>query len=167
MGRSATYGAPFRDIAQLRPGDDVVVTMAQGTVSYKVIDVRRAGDPFPQPLAAGHARLTLETSEGHGPFAALTPGSVVYVDAESDKGFVPPSGFPATVPDSEQVMGTDHGAPPLLVLHLTLLLVATLAVVAARQRWSARLVWVVAMPVVLALAWATTDVAVRLLPNVV
>jgi sortase A len=167
MGRSATYGAPFRDIAQLRPGDDVVVTMAQGTVSYKVIDVRRAGDPFPQPLAAGHARLTLETSEGHGPFAALTPGSVVYVDAESDKGFVPPSGFPATVPDSEQVMGTDHGALPLLVLHLTLLLVATLAVVAARQRWSARLVWVVAMPVVLALAWATTDVAVRLLPNVV
>ncbi len=42
----------------------------------------------------------------------------------------------------------------------------TLGVVAARQRWSAALVWVVAAPVALALAWSTTDVVMRLLPNV-
>ena len=51
--------------------------------------------------------------------------------------------------------------------HLALLLAATLGVVVARQRWSAPLVWIVALPVAVALAWSTTDVVMRLLPNVV
>ncbi len=43
----------------------------------------------------------------------------------------------------------------------------TLGVVAARQRWSTVLVWVVASPLVLALSWASTDVVMRLLPNLI
>jgi sortase A len=167
MGRGATYGAPFRDLAKLRPGDDIEVTMAQGVVRFEVVNVRRAGDPYSQPLAAGGARLVLETAEGSGPFAALTPGDVLYVDADAPKGFVPPSGLPRTVPDPELVMHSDRGAFPLLALHLALLLAVTLAVVAARQRWSSTLVWIVATPAAVALAWSTTDVVMRLLPNVV
>ena len=91
---------------------------------------------------------------------------MLYVDADAPKGFVPPAGLPDAVPDSEQVMARDTGAFPLLALHLALLLAVTLGVVAARQRWSAALVWVVAAPVALALAWSTTDVVMRLLPNV-
>jgi sortase A len=166
-GRAATYGAPFRDLGRLRPGDDINVVMSQGEVHFKVIDVRRAGDPFPQPLPAGGARLVLVTAEGHGPFAALAPGSVLYVDADAAQGFIPPSGLPATVPDPELAMHSDHGAYPLLALHLALLLAVTLGVVIARQRWSDRLVWVVSTPVVVALAWSTTDVVMRLLPNLV
>ena len=64
-------------------------------------------------------------------------------------------------------MERDTGAFPLLALHLALLLAVTYGVVAARQRWSAPLVWVVATPIALALAWATTDVVMRLLPNVI
>jgi sortase A len=167
MGRAATYGAPFRDLAKLRPGDDITVVMAQGEVRFEVVDLRRAGDPFPQPLAAGASRLVLETGEGSGPLASLTPDSVLYVDADAPQGFIPPSGLPAAVPDSEQVMGQDTSALPLLVLYLALLVALTLGVVAARQRWSAALVWVVTTPVALALVWATTDVAARLLPNVI
>ena len=167
MGRAATYGAPFRDLGKLRPGDDIDVVMAQGEVHFKVVNVRRPGDPYSQPLAAGATRLILATAEGSGPFASLTPGSVLYVDADAPKGFVPPSGLPATVPDPELVMEWDPGAFPLLALHLALLLAATLGVVVARQRWSAPLVWIVAVPVVVALAWSTTDVVMRLLPNVV
>ena len=141
--------------------------MAQGEVHYEVVTVRRPGDPYSQPLAAGAARLTLVTAEGSGPLASLTPSSVVYVDADAPKGFIPPSGLPETVPEPELVMNSDHGAFPLLALHLALLLAVTLGVVAARQRWSAPLVWVVATPVVLALAWSTTDVVMRLVPNVV
>jgi sortase A len=166
-GRSTTYGAPFRDLALLRPGDDIGVVMAQGEVHFTVIGLRRAGDPYPQPLAPGHARLTLATAEGTGALAALRPNSVLYVDADAETGFIPPMGFPTAVPEAEQVMGTDSSALPLLVLYLALLLVLTLGVVAARQRWSAPLVWVVTTPVVLGLAWATTDVVMRLLPNVV
>ena len=167
MGRAATYGAPFRDLGKLRPGDDIVVVMAQGEVAFEVVNVRRAGDPYPQPLPAGGARLVLETAEGSGPLASLTPSSVIYVDADAPKGFVPPSGLPRTVPDPEQVMSSDDGAFPLLALHLALLLAATLGVVVARQRWSAPLVWIVAAPVAVALAWSATDVVMRLLPNVV
>lgn len=168
FGRAATYGAPFRDLGQLKVGDTIDVVMAQGEVKdFKVVNVRRAGDPYSQPLPAGGARLILATAEGSGALAALTPGSVLYVDADAPKGFIPPSGLPATVPDPEQIMHSDHGAFPLLALHLALLLAASLGVVAARQRWSARLVWIVAAPVAVALAWSTTDVVMRLLPNVV
>lgn len=166
-GRGATYGAPFADIASLAPGDIVKVVAAQGPVQLTVTGVRRTGDPLPQPLAAGHARLTLATAEGQGRLRALRPGEVVYVDAEADKAFAAPAGLPATVPDSEKAMAKDPGALPLLSLCLALLLALTLGVVAARQRWSAVLVWVVASPLVLALAWATTDVVMRLLPNLI
>ena len=48
--------------------------MAQGEVHFKVVNVRRAGDPYSQPLPAGGARLILGTAEGSGPLAALSPG---------------------------------------------------------------------------------------------
>jgi sortase A len=71
------------------------------------------------------------------------------------------------VPDSEKAMAADGGALPLLALCLALLLATTLGVVAARQRWSAVLVWVVAAPLVIALSWVATDVVMRLLPNLI
>ena len=44
FGRAATYGGPFHDLGKLRPGDDIVVVMAQGEVHFKVVNVRRAGE---------------------------------------------------------------------------------------------------------------------------
>ncbi|MFA6297840.1 MAG: sortase [Nocardioides sp.] len=167
MGRATTYGGPFGDLGELVEGDIITVVSAQGTQAFTVLGVRRPGDPLPQPLAEGAARLTLVTAEGAGRFASLAPDSVLYVDADADEGFAAPSGRPAVVPDSEKPLATDDGALPLLALDLTLLLALTLGVVAARQRWSTPLVWVVASPVAIALSWATTDVVMRLLPNVI
>lgn len=167
MGRAATYGGPFGDLGALVAGDQITVVSAQGTLDFTVLGVRRPGDPLPQPLAEGAARLTLVTAEGGGRFASLTPDSVLYVDADAAEGFAAPGGRPAVVPDSEKPLATDDGALPLLALDLTLLLALTLGVIAARQRWSTPLVWVVASPVAIALAWATTDVVMRLLPNVI
>ncbi|GAB3200518.1 sortase [Nocardioides hungaricus] len=166
-GRAATYGGPFARITELRPGDEIEVVGAQGGKTFTVSAVRRAGDPLPQPVAAGAARLTLVTAEGSGRLGALTPDSVVYVDADAKKGFPAPPGRPAAVPDSEKAMAADGGALPLLALCLALLLATTLGVVAARQRWSAVLVWVVAAPLVIALSWVATDVVMRLLPNLI
>jgi sortase A len=166
-GRATTYGGPFRDITELRPGDRIEVTGAQGTKAYTVSGVRQGGDPLPQPLAAGAGRLTLVSSQGSGRLGALTPDTVVYVDAETKKAFPAPPGRPVAVPDSEKAMAADPGALPLLGLCLALLLAVTLGVVAARQRWSTVLVWVVATPLVLALSWVSTDVVMRLLPNLI
>jgi sortase A len=165
FGRAATYGAPFARITELRAGDEITVTMAQGRRTFHVVDVRRAGDPLPQPLADGAARLTLVTAEGSGRLGGMAPGSAVYVDAEASKGFPAPAGLPSAIPAPERVMAHDNGALPLLVLCLGLLLALTLGMVSARQRWSAVRVWVVASAPAIALAWFTTDVVMRLLPN--
>jgi sortase A len=166
-GRASTYGAPFRDVPELVTGDVVEVISAQGSLRFRVLGVRRAGDPLPQPAEAGHARLTLVTAEGDGSFAAITPDRVVYVDAEATEAFPAPPGRPAGSPASEQGMARDTGALPLLTLCLGGLLGATLGLLWARGRWPAPLVWVVGSPVVIALSWLTTDVVMRLLPNLI
>jgi sortase A len=166
-GRAATYGGPFADLPDLQVGDTFTATGAQGRKTFTVIGVRRAGDPLPQPLVAGAARLTLVTAEGSGRFGAISPDSVVYVDADAKKAFPAPPGRPTAVPDSEKAMAADRGALPLLALCLALLLALTLGVVAARQRWSTVLVWVIASPLAIALSWASTDVVMRLLPNLI
>lgn len=165
MGRAQTYGGPFADLAGLAAGDTITTVTAQGTTAFTVLGVRRAGDPLPQPLPAGSSRLTLVTSESSGALGGLTSGSVLYVDADAATAFATPAGRPAAVPDAERPLATDPGALPLLVLHLTVLLALTLGVIAARQRFAAALVWVVATPVALTVAWSTTDVAMRMLPN--
>lgn len=166
-GRAATYGAPFGEITTLHPGDQIEVVNGQGTTVYRVAGVRRAGDPLPQPVATDAARLTLVTAEGSGRLGSLAPDSVVYVDADAPKGFPAPSGRYPGVPASELAMTADTSALPLLALCFALLLALTLGIVAARQRWRTALVWVVAAPVAIALSWATTDVAMRLLPNLI
>jgi sortase A len=167
FGRARTYGAPFARIGELLPGDRIDVTTAQGVTRFRVIGVRRAGDPLPQPRPEDAARLVLvsgETSGGRVP--SLSPGRVVYVDAEADEAFDTPAGLPRVVPDPELAMGAESGAVlPLLTVCLGLLLALTLGVIAARQRFGAALVWVVTTPVVIAVAWLTTDVVMRLLPN--
>lgn len=166
-GRATTYGGPFGAIDELAPGDKIEAVGAQGRKVFTVIGVRTEGDPLPQPLAEGGARLTLVTAYGTTRFGALVPDGAVYVDADAKKGYAAPAGRPVAVPDSEKAMAWEPGAVPLLALCLALLLALTLGVIAARQRWSAVLVWVVAAPLVIALAWATTDVVMRLLPNLI
>jgi sortase A len=165
MGRSATYGAPFAKITSLRPGDDIVVLGGQGRVTYTVTDVRRAGDPIPAaPVGASAGRLILATADGSGFLYRLRASDVVYVDADTTKAF--PSGpvYPS-VPNAEKAMQHDPAAWPLLVLLLAFLAALVLAVSIARRHLRAVLVWLVAAPVAIALAWAVTDQVMRLLPN--
>ncbi|GAB3865266.1 sortase [Nocardioides maradonensis] len=166
-GRATTYGGPFRRLAELRVGDRIDVTMGQGRITFHVIDLRREGDPLPQPAAPGAARLTLATSIGHGFLGGLTRGSTLYVDAEAAKGFGSPGGYSPSVPSSEEAMKAGTEALPLLTLWLALLVGLVVAIIAARQRWSLGLVWVVAIAPLAALSWLTTDTVMRLLPNLI
>ncbi|MDO7868800.1 class E sortase [Nocardioides jiangxiensis] len=164
-GRATTYGGPFGKLEDLRAGDHVYVVVGQGRLDFTVLGVRYDGDPLPPAPAAGKARLVLTTAERVR--WGMSPGRAVYVDAEAPKAFPAPSGRPAAVPEPELAMQTDTGALPLLVLCLAGLVAVTIGVIAARQRWSTALVWVVATPIVIALSWGTTDVVMRLLPNLI
>ena len=166
-GRSTTYGAPFRHLADLGVGDLVKVTMAQGETTLRVIAVRRDGDRLPQQAAPGAARLTLVTAGGTGRLGVLMPGDTVYVDAEAAEGFPAPGGRSPSVPESEEAMSSGTQALPLLTLWLGLLIGLVVATILARQRWTRSQVWVVAVAPLLALSWLVTDTAMRLLPNLV
>ncbi|MFZ2014618.1 MAG: class E sortase [Nocardioides sp.] len=165
MGRSTTYGAPFGHLTSLRRGDRIGVVGAQGTVVYTVKDLRRAGDPIPPaPTGSKAGRLILASADSTGALSVLRPSSVVYVDADTSRA--KPSGpvYPATLA-AERAMASDSTAWPLLVLLLAFLAALVLGISVARRRVSAVLVWLVAAPVAIALAWAVTDQVMRLLPN--
>jgi len=165
MGRASTYGAPFRNVADLRAGDRITTTTALGTSTFTVDRVRRTGDPLPR-RAAGTGRLTLVSAEGIGPLAALRPRETIYVDATLTSALLPSvAGRPATVPASEAEMGTDRSALPMVVLGLGALVVLVFGCFRAAGRWRPVLVWTVAAPVVVATTWWATDVVMRTLPN--
>ena len=67
--------------------------------------------------------------------------------------------------DPYPVMAAWIGRPFNAVLLLAFLAGLGLAVSVARRRFHAALVWLVAAPVAIALAWAVTDQVMSLLPN--
>lgn len=164
-GRAATYGAPFKRISELQPKDRIVVQSSQGLTVFRVDAVRRAGDKLTPPPTAEQARITLVSAQAHGRLAALQGSEAIFVDATAKKGFDFPAGRPLAVPASEKAMANDPGALPMLALVLGLLVALTYAVIQARRFLSTTLVWVMASPVAVALAWFTTDQVMRLLPN--
>ena len=165
-GRSLSFGAPFAGVHDLQPGDVITVETAQGRFHYKVVDRRSTGGVTKVPDTTS-AVLTLVTSGGSGWLSALTPSSALYVDAVITGTPHLRTGTSPAVSSDELPMKGDHTFPTLVTLALLLLLAVLVlfALTWARARWSARLAYVVAVPVVLASMWVVSDVAVRLLPN--
>jgi sortase A len=165
-GRATLFGGPFGRIASSAIGAPITVTTGQGVARFKIIDVRRAGDPFPPALAGGAGRLTLVTADGGGWRSGWAANHVVYVDAElQGRPYPAPGGRPLAVPKAELALNPDTNALFPLVLWLPLLGIAVLFVVWVAQRWSAWQTWLIGLPVLLACLWGTTEAAVRLLPN--
>lgn len=176
MGRSVAYGAPFREIANLSAGDSLTFRTGQGKFVYQVMGVRRAGDPLPVQLAAGGSRVVLVSSEGSGWQQGWAPDHVVYVDAQlvqadtgnGSKSATPvpsPAGRPSVVPPVEQAMQGDTSALFPLVLWLQALVLVAVGCAWGRGRWGRWQIWLVGLPLVLAVMWGATDCALELLPN--
>lgn len=162
FGRSVAFGGPFRHLWAARAGEPIDVTTAEGTFHYLVDDVRRPGDPVPAAPASGGSRLTLVTAAG----SALAPSSTLYVDATLSGTAQPAGAVSATDPDGKP-FAADHsaGTLALLALALELLALTVAAIVWARHRWSSVAAWVVGVPLLLASLWLASDLAARLLPN--
>jgi sortase A len=162
FGRRAAYGGVFSRISSLRPGDVLTVTTGLGNARYRVVDVRRAGDPVPQPTSSG--RLILATADGP-PFA---PTGVLRVDADLVSAPQPTSNPIITVydlPSDEQLMASDQLAWIMLVLWGIPLVLAASAVGWLSQRWGRWQAWIVAVPVLGYLGLAVAAQATLLLPN--
>ncbi|MFC4035912.1 sortase [Streptomyces polygonati] len=164
MGRAAAYGGPFGDLGSLRPGDTFTVTTGQGKASYRVLDLRRAGDPLPAPIAAGKGRLVLLTATG----TPYLPSGLLRVDADltSATDPTPPATIQTgTLPTSEEPMGALSGIPWPMVMWLQALALVSIAAVWAWHRWGRHQTWIVFAPVVAFLGLRVAGQVTELLPN--
>jgi hypothetical protein len=123
------------------------------------------------------------TSAGSGWINGWTNDHVIYADAELIAGRVPdsngqvslvsgsaaiqpaPPRRPTAVPAIDKPLAGDTGVLFPLVLWLEALVVVSAGLAWAYSRWTVWQVWVVGLPAVLALLWATTSAAMLLLPN--
>src|SRR5215467_174963 len=153
-GRALAFGGPFQHITELQSGDAVTVTTQQGTFTYLVDRVRRAGDPIADPLTSGESRLRLVTAEGSGWRTGWASNQAVYVDAELQGTTQPtPSGRVSGVPDTEQALHGDRGALVPLLLWMQVLLALAGGAAWAQVRWGGAQTWLVAVPAILAALW--------------
>ncbi|MBV8958278.1 MAG: class E sortase [Actinobacteria bacterium] len=163
-GRLSGFGGPFARIHQLKPGAKVHVTTGQGAFDYRVIDVRRGGDPQPPPFKTGSGRLILATADGH----AFVPSGVLWVDADLNVPAVGgPGGRPSprALPPNEQLMSSDTTTLWALAFWLQALLLAVVAAIWAWHRWNRAKTWVVFTPALLFVGLAASGEAAKLLPN--
>lgn len=170
MGRAVTFGGPFRNIAALREGDEVVATTGQGRFTYRVDGVRRDGDPVPPPMAAGGGRIMLASAEGADLYGLpLSPDRTVFVDATLIGRAVSAAadGPISLLPEEIPLKRDESGLVPL-VLWLQALLLVVVGFAWARLRWGRLETWFVGTPVVLAACWQVFSwAAVVALPNLV
>ncbi len=157
FARRATFGAPFGRLTQLRRGDKVSVITGQGKSSYTVVaqgsSSRLVEDPAPN-------RLLLVTA-----CSAVIPSSYCYFDADlTTAPQQDPGGRPA-ISAAEIPLGGDTNDLVLsLVWGLALVIVSAGGTVAA-IRWSPRLAYLAAAPLVLAVLWNLYQSLAALLPN--
>jgi hypothetical protein len=163
MGRRATYGGPFARLSSLSPGQIFSVTTGQGVFRYRVIDVRRAGDPVPR-FTASQGWLILATADG----PAFAPSGVLRVDANLISKPQPAPTMVVSGADigpSELAMGTDSLAWVPLVLWGQGLVLMAMGLSWLAAHWSRWQTWLVAVPVLGYFGLAVADEVTRLLPN--
>ena len=166
MGRSVLFGAPFGRVARLRAGDVISVTTGQGTFTYQVDGVRRAGDPVPAAPTGDGGSLILVTSEAAPGAGGRWTRQAVFVDATLRSPSQPATGDrPTVLTAAETPMSGNPSALTALVGWLLALVVAAVALAWSRARWGRTQSLLVGIPVVVALAWLITQTASQLLPN--
>lgn len=164
LGRQTAYGGPFGAIASLVPGDPVKVVTGQAVATYKVIDLRRAGDPLAPALASGAGRMILVTADG----APLEPSGILYVDAdETSKPQPSPGGALPALTQPENALATEPQAWLPIVLWGQLLVLIAFALSWLWTAWGKWQTWIIAVPAVGFLVLSIADQATRLLPNLI
>jgi sortase A len=164
LGRQAAFGGPFSRISMINAGAIFTVTTGAGVSRYRVLDVRRPGDPMPPPVPAGAGRLILATANG----IPFVPAGLLEVDANLTSAPKPASAMVVSAADlrpGEQPLGVDTAAWVPMVLWGEGLVLAAVALSWLGPRWGRWRTRMVAVPVLVYLCFAAADQVARLLPN--
>lgn len=162
-GRQFAYGGPFGQISTLAVGDTITTTTGQGPATYRVVDVRYAGDAAP-PMPSNGSRLTLVSLRGV-PFLG---SDVVRIDADLVGKAQPtpqPVLRPGTLAASEDPLASDPSGWLPMFLLLELALVVGVLMILALRRWGRFHTWIVGVPVIIAVGGALAREILVVLPN--
>jgi len=156
IGRRTSFGAPFRDLDQLKAGDEIKVTTLEGSALYKVTETPAPEDPF---AATSDARLTLITSNP----PVIASSDLVVVAALQGRPLPPTPQNPRDY--SSARAGMTSGWSQLLVATMAFGLLAGAVWVGARKLHIDRVViWILAVPITAALAVIILRLASTFLP---
>lgn len=161
VGRRYAFGAPFRKLDTLRPGDDVIVSTTQGQTLYKVLSVNRANlnvrDVY---TPSTDDRLTLVSSWSRTPWEGHR--ALVVVAKATGLPFPPtPQGARSRLHDGR------HGDPAAIapvVLFGVLFAGGAVAAVLLYRRWWSLSTYVITTPVMVTLILLAAEAGTRLLP---
>jgi sortase A len=161
-GRRTTFGAPFRNLHALVPGDIITVYTPVGAFSYRVESVSTVTPGGTDVLGPTvDSRLTLITSDP----AYVATGRLVVTATLSGLPAAEPTHVVPSVATSELGLASEGSAVPALLVWGELLILAVLGTLWARRRLSSgRVAWLLGTPVILALTWAVYLALSRLLP---
>jgi len=167
FGKSVTYGAPFRSLARLKPGDTITATTAQGVFHYRVDRLRKAGAPTP-PLYSNESRLTLITSASNGWRSGWAPDHAIFLDATLIGQPKPaPPGRPTTVAKNARPMKGDPSVQPLLIAWVSGFFLLSGCFAWAWRRWNHWQLWLAGVPIMMAVLWGASGAGLRFLPNLI
>jgi sortase A len=156
-GRRATFGAPFANIDQLRPGAFIEIITGQGESTYTVAAVgnskERIVDPAPN-------KLLLFTAS-----SPVVPSYYVEVDAHLNTAPRPSLGVAHEINGPELVLAGDEGALVLTWTWALALVLVSAAGTFAATRWSPWAAYLVTVPVALVVLWNLYQNLSALLPN--
>jgi sortase A len=157
FGRRATFGAPFANLGDLRPGDLIYTITQQGKSTYKVVAIGDSQHPVKDTNLNRLALLTASSPD--------VPAYYLEIDADLtsrvNNGYV---NLPAIGPSEQAMAGDSNSLVLTMVWGLALVLVGIGGAVAA-ARWSAWPVYLVLAPAVLAVVWNLYENLAALLPN--
>jgi len=159
--RSLTFGAPFGQLGELRPGYRIRIVDGAGTFNYRVTrSLRVTAGQHDVVAPTADNRLTLVTSSG-----GIAPDGRLVVVAKLLGTPVAVNGTQASLPSSELGLSGDPAAGGLAVLWSLATLLVLIGAGWAAWRWRRPgLVYVFAAPIVVACGLLACESLARALP---
>ena len=163
LGRSSRYGSAFARLDELKAGQEVTVTTAQGEHTYEVVDstVRSANDSA--AFTGERNMLLLITGVG-----GASPDQRLVVRALLTSPVFPAGGAATEVQTTTAELGLEGStqSPMQLAIWLFLLLILLISLIPLTEKIGKRVTWLIAIPLLAVALFQVWQNATLMYPSI-